>query len=154
MAQSASKVDETDTEAWLRENRRARICRARRHRWPDPPEDDVTKPGHVVGEWELITDAARGEPNCRLVVECERGCGTTAHRLAVANFKKQTVYFVSGYLRYDDSYRLHGGVRITPKEAEAAILLDQLQPLARAARPKPTPRAASAKPKPALRAVS
>lgn len=147
MAQAANMVEQTDKGAWLRENRKSRLCRARGHRWPDPPEEHVLKAGHLDGEWELLTDAAKGEPNVRLLVECERGCGSEVRVLGFADFKKQTLTIDTKYTKYDADYLMQGGVRLTRTEAEAAILFDQLQPIAAAAKPKPK-KGAAAKKKP------
>lgn len=142
MAQSASKVDATDTVEYLKENPISRRCRARRHRWPD--DDEV--------EWSYVPDAVKGEPNAFLELECARGCGTVKRMWGFVDLRKQKATLLDKKsMTYDEKYKLQGGARITPTEAEQSIMLEQLTPV-RSKAPAPKP-AAKRAPERRLRAV-
>lgn len=132
MAQSASKVDATDTVEYLKENPVFRRCRARRHDWPT--DDEV--------EWSLVTDAVKGEPNALLELECKRGCGSVKRKWGFVDLGKQKATLSEKKsTTYDEAYKMQGGARITPSEAEESIMLEQLTPVRSAKTPAPNPAA-------------
>lgn len=148
MAQSPSKVDETDVDAYLEEYPVFRLCRARRHRWPDP----VTSVRDISGTWDRVLDAEPGEPNAILTVECERRCGCTLIKLGMADLKAQTFEVVDVRLVYPDDY-LVKGTRIVPAQAEASLALSHFRLLAERDKPRKAPAAQAKKGSRRLRAV-
>lgn len=150
MAQPASKVDTTDIQAYLEGNPVFRLCRARRHRWPDP-ETSVRK---INALWDWIYDAAPGEPNAVLIVECERGCGNVLIKHGLADLKAETFEVVKKRIVPPEEY-LAKGTRIYPAQAEESLALSHFRLLAEREKTQRTPPAAArAKPGKRLRAVS
>lgn len=148
MAQPASKVDTTDVQAYLEENPVYRLCRARRHKWPDPE----TSVRSIANLWDWVADAEPGEPNAVLAVECERGCGNVLIKHGLADLKANTFKVVGSRILHPEDY-LAKGTRIYPAQAEESLALSQFRLLAERDKPKRKPPAAAKESK-RLRAVS